>query len=414
VAAIEFRGVSKVYPDGTRAVDSLDLTINEGEFMVLVGPSGCGKTTALRMVAGLEEISEGALLIGGKVVNDVSPKERDIAMVFQNYALYPHMTVAANLGFGLKLRKLSRDEVQRRVHRAAATLGLEQYLHRKPGQLSGGQRQRVAMGRAIVREPHAYLMDEPLSNLDAKLRVQVRAEIQKLQRTLGVTTIYVTHDQTEAMTMGDRIAVMSEGALQQVDTPEQVYRRPANRFVAGFIGSPAMNLVNARLTRTNGNLTVRFGEHSLEIDGEVIAGRPALLAYEGKDVILGIRPEDLEDAAFAPGADNEHTIVTVASLRETLGSEVLVHVPLAEPAQHETDAGELIEPLGDASSIFVARIHPETTVREGDPLTLVVDTRRLHFFEPESGLAIYGDGDQNGRLPAGAPAVLDLDAARSS
>jgi multiple sugar transport system ATP-binding protein len=414
VAAIEFQGVSKVYPDGTRAVDSLDLTINEGEFMVLVGPSGCGKTTALRMVAGLEEISEGALLIGGKIVNDVSPKDRDIAMVFQNYALYPHMTVAANLGFGLKLRKLSRDEVQRRVQRAAATLGLEQYLHRKPGQLSGGQRQRVAMGRAIVREPHAYLMDEPLSNLDAKLRVQVRAEIQKLQRTLKVTTIYVTHDQTEAMTMGDRIAVMSEGTVQQVDTPEQVYRRPANRFVAGFIGSPAMNLVNARLTRTNGSLTVRFGVHSLEIDDEVTAGRPALLAYEGKDVILGIRPEDLEDAAFAQREGNERTIVTVASLRETLGSEVLVHFPLAEPAQDATDAGELIEPLGDASSVFVARIHPETTVREGDPLTLVVDTRRLHFFEPESGLAIYGDGDQNGRLPAGAPAALDLDAARSS
>jgi multiple sugar transport system ATP-binding protein len=414
VAAIEFRGVSKVYPDGTRAVDSLDLTINEGEFMVLVGPSGCGKTTALRMVAGLEEISEGALLIGGKVVNDVSPKDRDIAMVFQNYALYPHMTVAANLGFGLKLRKLSRDEVSSRVQRAAATLGLEPYLHRKPGALSGGQRQRVAMGRAIVREPHAYLMDEPLSNLDAKLRVQVRAEIQKLQRTLGVTTIYVTHDQTEAMTMGDRIAVMSEGTVQQVDTPEQVYRRPANRFVAGFIGSPAMNLVNARLTRTNGNLTVRFGEHSLEIDDQVIADRPALLAYEGKDVILGIRPEDLEDAAFAPGADSEHTLVTVTTLRETLGSEVLVHFPLAEPAQDATDAGELIEPLGDASSIFVARIHPETTAREGEPLTLVVDTRRLHFFEPESGLAIYGDGDQNGRLPGSAPTALDLDPARSS
>jgi multiple sugar transport system ATP-binding protein len=412
VAAIEFQGVSKVYPDGTRAVDSLDLTINEGEFMVLVGPSGCGKTTALRMVAGLEEISEGRLLIGGKVVNDVSPKDRDIAMVFQNYALYPHMSVAANLGFGLKLRKLSRDEVSRRVQKAAATLGLEQYLHRKPGQLSGGQRQRVAMGRAIVREPHAYLMDEPLSNLDAKLRVQVRAEIQKLQRTLKVTTIYVTHDQTEAMTMGDRIAVMSEGTVQQVDTPDQVYRRPANRFVAGFIGSPAMNLVNARLTRTNGNLTVRFGEHSLEIDDEVIAERPGLIAYEGKDVVLGIRPEDLEDVAFAQGEGNERTIHTVASLRETLGSEVLVHFPLAEPAQDATDTDELIEPLGDASSIFVARIHPETKVREGDPLNLVVDTRRLHFFEPESGWAIYGDGDQNGRLPAGAPAVLN--AGRSS
>jgi multiple sugar transport system ATP-binding protein len=413
VAAIEFQGVSKIYPDGTRAVDSLDLMIDEGEFMVFVGPSGCGKTTALRMVAGLEEISEGAVLIGGQVVNDVSPKDRDVAMVFQNYALYPHMTVAANLGFGLKLRKLSKAEVRTRVQKAAATLGLEPYLHRKPGALSGGQRQRVAMGRAIVREPRAYLMDEPLSNLDAKLRVQVRAEIQKLQRTLGVTTIYVTHDQTEAMTMGDRIAVMCDGTLQQVDTPERVYRWPANRFVAEFIGSPAMNMVNGRLTRANGGLIVSFGEHSLEIGDEVIAERPALLAYEGKPVILGIRPEDFEDAAFAPGEGVERTILTVTSLRETLGSEVLVHFPVAAPAARAADAGEFIEPLGDASSIFVARIHPETTAREGVPLSLVVDTRRLHFFEPESGRAIYGGGDHDQRLPASAT-ELQLDAARSS
>ena len=247
MAAIEFRDVSKIFADGTRAVDSLDLSIEEGEFMVLVGPSGCGKTTALRMVAGLEEISEGTITIGDRVVNDVSPKERDIAMVFQNYALYPHMTVEQNLAFGLKLRKLSKAEIRRRVHAAATTLGLDEYLERKPGALSGGQRQRVAMGRAIVREPHAFLMDEPLSNLDAKLRVQMRSEIQKLQRTLGVTTIYVTHDQTEAMTMGDRIAVMRGGALQQVDTPERVYQRPANQFVAGFIGSPAMNMAMGRV-----------------------------------------------------------------------------------------------------------------------------------------------------------------------
>jgi multiple sugar transport system ATP-binding protein len=409
LAAIEFQGVSKVYPDGTRAVDSLDLTIGEGEFMVFVGPSGCGKTTALRMVAGLEEISEGTIRIGDRIVNDVSPKERDIAMVFQNYALYPHMSVADNLGFGLKLRKLSHAEIKTRVQRAAETLGLEQYLHRKPRELSGGQRQRVAMGRAIVREPQAYLMDEPLSNLDAKLRVQVRAEIQKLQRTLGVTTIYVTHDQTEAMTMGDRIAVMSEGTLQQVDTPERVYRWPANRFVAGFIGSPAMNMVNARLTRANGGLVVSFGEHRLEIVDEVLAERPSLLAYEDRTVILGIRPEDLEDAAFAPGEGAERTIATVSSLRETLGSEVLVHFAVGGPATRSNDASEFIEPLDDdTTSIFVARIDPQTTAREGSPLSLVVDTRRLHFFDPDSGLAIYGDGDGERQLAGDAAAALNL------
>jgi multiple sugar transport system ATP-binding protein len=372
VAAIEFQDVSKIYPGGTRAVDSLDLTIREGEFMVFVGPSGCGKTTALRMVAGLEEISEGEISINGRVVNDVSPKERDIAMVFQNYALYPHMTVAENLAFGLKLRKTRKDEIRRRVLRAATTLGLEDYLERKPRALSGGQRQRVAMGRAIVREPSAFLMDEPLSNLDAKLRVQVRAEIQTLQRSLGVTTIYVTHDQTEAMTMGDRIAVMCDGRLQQVDTPEQVYQRPVNQFVAGFIGSPAMNMVHARLTRMSGTLTASFGEHTLAIDQATIAERPALSGYEDELVILGIRPEDIEDADFVPDADPERTIVAVCSLREALGSEVLVHV-----------AG------GDESSTFVARVHPQTSAREGEQLRLVVDTKQLHFFDSVSGRAIY-------------------------
>ena len=300
MADIEFQGVSKIYPGGTRAVESLDLTIREGELMVFVGPSGCGKTTALRMVAGLEEISEGAILIGGEIVNEVSPKERDIAMVFQNYALYPHMTVAKNLAFGLKLRKLDKAEIERRVRRAAETLGLEDYLDRKPRALSGGQRQRVAMGRAIVREPRAFLMDEPLSNLDAKLRVQVRAEIQKIQRTLGVTTIYVTHDQTEAMTMGDRIAVMRDGTLQQVDTPEQVYQRPANEFVAGFIGSPAMNMVRGRLTRVNGSLTVGFGEHSVAIDDETITTRPALLAIRRQDRGRGDSPGGFRGRGFRP------------------------------------------------------------------------------------------------------------------
>jgi len=382
MTAIEFQGVSKIFPDGTRAVDGLDLAIAEGEFMVFVGPSGCGKTTALRMVAGLEEISEGAILIGDRVVNEISPKERDIAMVFQNYALYPHMTVAENLAFGLKLRKVSKKEIRNRVQSAAAILGLEDYLERKPGALSGGQRQRVAMGRAIVREPRAYLMDEPLSNLDAKLRVQMRAEIQSLQRTLGVTTIYVTHDQTEAMTMGDRIAVMRDGTLQQVDTPERVYQWPANEFVAGFIGSPAMNMVDARLTRANGELEVSFGDSTLVVDDGLIVERPALLSYEGAHVTLGIRPEDLEDQSFAPEARPGQRLDTVCTLREALGSEVLVHFPVG-------------------SARFVARIDPQTAAREGEPLRLVVDTRRLHFFEPGSGLAIYDQaGTVGDRWPA--------------
>jgi multiple sugar transport system ATP-binding protein len=389
LAAVEFQEVSKVFPDGTRAVDSLDLQIDEDEFMVFVGPSGCGKTTALRMVAGLEEISDGTILIGGRAVNDISSKDRDVAMVFQNYALYPHMTVAQNLGFGLKLRKIDKAEVRRRVHIAASTLGLEDYLERKPSALSGGQRQRVAMGRAIVREPRAYLMDEPLSNLDAQLRVQMRAEIQRLQRALGVTTIYVTHDQTEAMTMGDRIAVMRDGTLQQVDTPERVYRWPANRFVAGFIGSPAMNMASARLTRTHAGLIVSFGEHTLAIADEAIAERPSLRAYEGGNIILGLRPEDFEDAAFAGEAPPERTLTTVCSLREALGSEVLVHFRPAVPATCTADASEPVAPVGDASSTFVARVNSETAAREGKELRLVVDTRRLHFFDPKSGRAVY-------------------------
>ncbi len=385
MAAIEFQDVSKVFADGTVAVDGLDLVIDEGEFMVFVGPSGCGKTTALRMVAGLEEISEGEILIGGRVMNEVTPKDRDIAMVFQNYALYPHMTVAANLAFGLKLRHVGKGEIDRRVREAAVTLGLEEYLERKPAALSGGQRQRVAMGRAIVREPQAYLMDEPLSNLDAKLRVQMRAEIQSLQRSLGVTTIYVTHDQTEAMTMGDRIAVMLRGALQQVDSPEYVYSRPANRFVAGFIGSPAMNMIEARLTRENGVHTVCFGDHRLALDDELLDARPGILGYEDRTVVLGIRPEDFEDAAFAPDAPPDRTITTVCTLREALGSEVLVHFAAVRPTGP-------IASLEDTSAAFVARVHPETTVREDSRIRLVVDTRRLHFFDPETGLAVYGKG----------------------
>jgi multiple sugar transport system ATP-binding protein len=370
MAVIEFQGVSKSYAGDTLAVDDLDLTIQEGEFMVFVGPSGCGKTTALRMVAGLEEITDGTITIGDRVVNDVSPKDRDVAMVFQNYALYPHMSVYDNLAFGLKLRKVSKDETKRRVLRAATTLGIEEYLDRKPRALSGGQRQRVAMGRAIVREPRAFLMDEPLSNLDAKLRVQVRAEIQTLQRTLGITSIYVTHDQTEAMTMGDRIAVMRDGRLQQVDAPDSVYERPANQFVAGFIGSPAMNMVRVRLSREDG-LIVRFGEHSLALDEATIDARPALAGYEGKDLILGIRPEHFGEDGAVPA---DRSISTVCTLRESLGSEILLHFPIA---------------AGDSTATFVARMDPQSTAREGEPLRLSVDTRRMHFFDPETGAAVY-------------------------
>ena len=392
MADIAFEGVAKVYADGTRAVDGLDLEIRDGEFMVFVGPSGCGKTTALRMVAGLEEISEGTIRIGERIVNDVSPKDRDIAMVFQTYAHYPHMTVEENLAFGLKLRKLTKVEIGRRVHAAAATLGLEEFLQRKPRALSGGQRRRVAMGRAIVREPQVYLMDEPLSNLDAKLRVQMRAEIHKLQRELGVTTIYVTHDQTEAMTMGDRVAVMRDGHLQQVDNPERLYERPANQFVAGFIGSPAMNMVGARLHRTDDGLVVSFGAYRLVVDPELVAERPALAGYEGAEVVLGIRPEDLEDAAFTAEAPPERALETVTGLREALGSEVLVHFSVATAAASGPDVSEFIDSVGDEGSIFVARVHPQTKAREGEPLRLVVNTKRLHFFDPDTGLAIYGDG----------------------
>ena len=363
MAEIQFRDVSKRYGDGPRAVANLELEIHDGEFMVFVGPSGCGKTTALRMVAGLEEITEGEVHIGGRVVNDLSPKDRDVAMVFQNYALYPHMTVAQNLAFGLKLRKVPRIEAARRVQHAAETLGLEEYLDRKPQALSGGQRQRVAMGRAIVREPQAFLMDEPLSNLDAKLRVQMRAEIQKLQRSLGVTTIYVTHDQTEAMTMGDRIAVMRDGALQQVDTPDRVYQQPVNQFVAGFIGSPAMNIVDAVLKRTDDGRAVVFGSHELAVDERV-----AHAADDGASIVLGIRPEAFEDPLVLPGCPR---IVTVCALRETLGSEVLVHFE--------------VSPSGPT---WVARVHAQTPVQEGERLVLAVDPRRLHFFDPATGKAL--------------------------
>jgi multiple sugar transport system ATP-binding protein len=325
MAEIEYDSVAKVYPDGTRAVNDLNLEIEDGELMVLVGPSGCGKTTALRMLAGLEEISDGEIRIGDRIVNDLTPKDRDIAMVFQSYALYPHMTVEQNLAFGLKLRKLPKREVKERVQRAAKVLQIEEFLKRKPRALSGGQRQRVAMGRAIVREPQAYLMDEPLSNLDAKLRVQMRAEIHQLQRRLGVTTIYVTHDQVEAMTMGDRVAVMNAGHLLQVDAPQVLYDNPVNEFVAGFIGSPSINLVEAQLEQANGGLAVEFGGHRLTVDEQAARNRSGLKDYVGRTVMLGIRPEDFEDAGLEPDTPPDRRVQVTADLTEPLGSEVLVY-----------------------------------------------------------------------------------------
>jgi len=367
--------------------------IDDGELMVLVGPSGCGKTTALRMVAGLEEISEGELRIGDRIVNDLTPKERNIAMVFQSYALYPHMTVEDNLAFSLKLHKMPKKEVTERVQRAANILQIEDFLKRKPRALSGGQRQRVAMGRAIVREPEAFLMDEPLSNLDAKLRVQMRAEIHQLQRRLDVTTIYVTHDQVEAMTMGDRVAVMNSGRLQQVDTPQVLYDQPKNEFVAGFIGSPAINLVEAQLEQTNGHLAVSFGEHRLTVDDLAVRNRPALKDYIGRMVILGIRPEDFEDASIESDAPADRRITGTCDLTEPLGSEVLVYVGTAATgvvsSAATADAGEdaevrLGDGEGEAKTRLCARVSPRTRIAIGGPAEFAVDTSRLYFFDPET------------------------------
>jgi multiple sugar transport system ATP-binding protein len=399
LAAVRFDRVAKVYSDGTRAVDDFDLEIGDGEFMVLVGPSGCGKTTALRMVAGLETISEGVLRIGERVVNHLPARARDIAMVFQSYALYPHLSVYDNIAFGLRVKKVPKDEIDRRVKDAARTLDLEPYLKRKPKALSGGQRQRVAMGRAIVRQPQAFLMDEPLSNLDAKLRVQMRAEIARLQNDLGVTTIYVTHDQTEAMTMGDRVAVMRKGELQQVAEPQELYDRPVNLFVGGFIGSPAMNMVEAEIARDNGGFTARIGDRSIPLGAELLAARPALEEHEGTTVIVGIRPEHLEDAALIPDAPPEQRLQGTVGLREALGSEVMVHFTVeAKPALTE-DVRELAQDLDTAiarelddsasHTTMVGRFGAHSRLRSGDVAEVALDASALHFFDPESGLGIY-------------------------
>jgi multiple sugar transport system ATP-binding protein len=398
MAQIKLEKLTKVYPDGTKAVDALDLEIRDGELVVLVGPSGCGKTSALRMVAGLEDITDGRVWIGDEIVNRVPPKDRDIAMIFQNYALYPHMTAYKNMGFALKMQGVDRREVAARVEKAARVLGLNDVLKKRPRTLSGGQRQRVAMGRAIVREPQAFLMDEPLSNLDAKLRVEMRAEIARLQRDLGVTTLYVTHDQIEAMTLGDRVAVLRDGLLQQFDDPSELYERPVNLFVAEFIGSPAMNLVGADLRRSDGSLMAEFGQHRLRLDDSLLAELPALKRYEGKRVILGVRPEDLEDATLVSGTPDDERIGAVVDIREDTGSEILYHFGVGAPPVRGEDVkaavgAEAIEATEEQAkkkgSLFVARLGRDTRAREGEPLDLMVRTDRLRFFDPETGLGIY-------------------------
>ena len=387
MARVALDRVGKVYPNSFRAIEDLTLEAADGEFLVLVGPSGCGKSTALRMIAGLESITAGTLLIGDRLVNRVEPKDRDIAMVFQDYALYPHMTVAENIGFALKLAKVPKAERRRRVAEAARILELTEQLHKRPGALSGGQRQRVAMGRAIVRKPAVFLMDEPLSNLDAKLRVQMRAEVVRLQSHLGVTTIYVTHDQTEAMTMGHRVAVLKDGQLQQVGIPQHLYDRPANVFVAAFIGSPSMNLFAAGLSAHDdgGGALLRLGSHEIAIPPAAFESRPALVGYRGREVIVGIRPEDMSDAAS--GGGEMPTLPVTVNQVEALGAELIVYFHLDARTIDAGDpdaAGESI--LRDANT--VARLDPRSRARAGEALELTVDALRMHFFDPGTGHAI--------------------------
>ena len=393
MARIVLDGVSKTFPDGTNAVRELDLDIQDGELMVLVGPSGCGKTTALRMVAGLEEITSGTVSIDGRTVNDVEPRERDVAMVFQSYALYPHLSVYENMAFGLRYRRTSKAEIDRRVRDVARVLEVDALLDRRPRQLSGGQRQRVAMGRAIVRQPKAFLMDEPLSNLDAQLRVQMRSEIARLQHELGVTTIYVTHDQTEAMTLGDRVAVLSHGVLQQLATPQELYARPVNLFVAGFIGSPGMNLIEARLHRDGDRWDIDFGEHHVRVRAGALGDRQALTGFLDRPLIVGVRPENIQDAAFVQHVDHEAMLDVEVELREELGSEVdVLFRPGAAPVVATPAATGDEENVGATirSSTMIGRLDPRSKAAEGERIRLQVDTGALHFFDPQTGRRIEG------------------------
>ncbi|HLL97827.1 MAG TPA: sn-glycerol-3-phosphate ABC transporter ATP-binding protein UgpC [Rubrobacteraceae bacterium] len=412
MAEVTMEDVTKVYGEDVVAVRDMNLDIPDGEFVVFVGPSGCGKSTALRMIAGLEDISSGKVFIGDQVVNDLPPRQRDIAMVFQNYALYPHMNVRENMGFALKLRKMDKGEIDRRVEEAARILSIERFLDRKPKALSGGQRQRVALGRAIVREPKAFLMDEPLSNLDAKLRVQMRTEIAKLHNRIGVTTIYVTHDQTEAMTMADRIVVLKDGVVQQIDSPQQMYEHPNNVFVAGFIGSPAMNFLRARLEQDNGAYAVTFGSTriplSREVVGEVKERRGQDLGEHVGELVLGVRPEDMEDAQTEAaevlgGAEGTSCVDVQAQVIESMGSEKYIYFePPREQTVHLESVGEMTDDAGGGAeedtyggsaedpggNLMVARVAPESTAREGETIRLVVDSSKIRLFDPETEEAI--------------------------
>ena len=396
MAEITMRGLGKIYDDGTRAVGDVNLDIQDGEFLVLVGPSGCGKSTVLRMIAGLEDITEGEMKIGDRVVNDVAAKDRDIAMVFQNYALYPHMTVFDNMAFGLKLRKFSKDEIDRRVGAAAEILEITEFLNRKPKALSGGQRQRVAMGRAIVREPAAFLMDEPLSNLDAKLRVQMRAELERLHASLSTTTVYVTHDQVEAMTLGTRVAVLRPVSanrpwnLQQVGPPAELFNSPDNLFVAGFIGSPAMNLTYGHLEAEGDSVFAVLPNNRIKVGKDALDHHPGLENHMGEELVVGLRPSDLEAAAVA-GPDPERTMVANVDVTEMLGADTYIHfmvdrAPVVTPDIEEllADTGQDSSTLGDKTN-FVARVSPDIHVKHGDSVELVVDSNKLHFFDKASG-----------------------------
>ena len=392
MASIEYRELTKRFADGTVAVDSFDLEIADGEFVVLVGPSGSGKTTVLRMTAGLEDPTSGEILIGGGRVNEIPPMDRNIAMVFQNYALYPHMSVYDNMAFGLKLHKVKKDAIRGRVESTAKMLAIDDLLKRKPSQLSGGQRQRVAMGRAIVREPDAFLMDEPLSNLDAKLRVEMRAYVSMLHQQLGTTTVYVTHDQTEAMTMGDRVAVMRGGLLEQCDVPRRLYEHPVNAFVGTFIGSPAMNLVQSRLVAENGHVQVSIGDAPLPLPQTVLEQRRGLEDRVGYDVIVGIRPEDIEDAALAASPNGSLTLDVEVALAESTGAEVIAHFPV----KAEGRAGEQLaerelagRKAAPGETTLTARLSPRTQAETGGPLRVSIDASRLHFFDVKSERSIW-------------------------